>query len=67
MAQANELRTIAFPAISTGAYGYPLRQAAQVAIGTVQNYPDVDDAFDEILFCCFSTKAHAVYRNLLGE
>jgi len=62
VARENGLRTIAFPAISTGAYGYPVEDAARIAIGTVINYLEKEtDAFDEVRFVLFSEADLDVY------
>ncbi len=52
-------RSIAFPCISTGIYGYPLAAAASIAVTTVRKH--AGDAFDDIVCCCFSESALAVY------
>ncbi|NLK71918.1 MAG: O-acetyl-ADP-ribose deacetylase [Clostridiales bacterium] len=55
MAAENNVRTIAFPFISAGVYGYPKEEASGIAVETVkifiERHPDV---FDEVIFCCFS-------------
>lgn len=58
-------RSIAFPSISTGAYGYPFEPAARLAIETVRETAR-DLALQQILFCCFSAADYAVYRRLLA-
>ena len=60
------LRTIAFPSISTGAYGYPTEQAARVALRTViAEIKDRHDAFDEVRFVLFSPADLQIYTDTL--
>lgn len=56
------IRSIAFPGISTGVYGYPKQQAANIALSVMRCY---DDRFDEIIVCCFTSADEAVYLALL--
>lgn len=68
LARAREIgaRTIAFPAISTGIYGYPVADAAGIAAGTVADeVARRPDAFDTIALVCFSPEAAAQYRRAL--
>jgi O-acetyl-ADP-ribose deacetylase len=60
------LRTIAFPAISTGVYGYPAEQAATVAVGTVREFLEGDETLERVIFCCFSGETLGLYKALLG-
>ena len=63
-----ELRRIAFPAISTGIYGYPLDAAANVAVQTANTYVRAEpDALDEILFVCFGSDATHAFLAALSE
>ena len=55
------IRTIAFPSISTGAYGYPIKQAALVAIDEVDHFLAENDHFTLVTFVCFSPSAYDVY------
>jgi O-acetyl-ADP-ribose deacetylase (regulator of RNase III) len=57
------IHTLAFPAISTGVYGYPKGAAAQIALRTMKEYKD---AFSEIIACCFSEEDAALYRSTLA-
>jgi O-acetyl-ADP-ribose deacetylase (regulator of RNase III) len=66
VARAHGLRTIAFPCISTGVYGYPPEEAATVAVDTVRAVTaEHPDAYDEITFCCFSEGDLRIYESLL--
>jgi len=65
LAVAHKLRSIAFPSISTGVYGYPIEQAALVAVGSVREFVAQPSTIDEVLFCCFSARDLAVYEALL--
>jgi O-acetyl-ADP-ribose deacetylase (regulator of RNase III) len=69
MALAHEhgLRSLAFPCISTGVYGYPLAPAAQVAVATVAEALAEFAQAPQVLFCCFSGEALAVYERLLAR
>jgi len=64
LALKNGVKTIAFPSISTGAYGYPKAEAAQIAIGVMRDY---EDRFDEIIACCFSAADAALYKSLCHQ
>lgn len=66
LAARHGVRSIAFPSISTGAYGYPLQQAAAIAVATVQNELRSDSSVELVRFMCFSAADLAVYRRLLG-
>ena len=59
-------RTIAFPNISTGVYGYPKAEAASVAVGAVRRWlEDRPGDIDEIRFVCFDAENEALYRDVL--
>ena len=62
LADENDIHTIAFPAISCGVYGYPVEQAAEIAINTVQaqaeKYPDISDVY----FVCFNDTVYSAYQ-----
>ena len=65
IAAANNILTIAFPSISTGLYGYPIEQAAAVAVSTVQSTLHEPSSVSEVLFCCFSLADLEVYERAL--
>jgi len=53
LAIAHNLKTIAFPAISCGIYGYPIQDAARIAIGTVRQVLSTDRTIEQVIFACF--------------
>ena len=61
LAKKSGLRTIAFPAISTGVYGYPIEEAARIALAAGRKY---ENDFDEIRYLCFSERDLQVYKRL---
>jgi O-acetyl-ADP-ribose deacetylase len=63
LAQANAVRSIAFPAISTGIYGYPLADATKIAVDTVRAHRGTPGFLDRVIFACFSAEALAAYRD----
>lgn len=67
LAAANGVRSLAFPAISTGVYGYPLEQACRIAIDTVRTEVAARPGIEEVIFCCFSARDLKLYRQLLAE
>jgi O-acetyl-ADP-ribose deacetylase (regulator of RNase III) len=54
LARDNALRSIAFPAISTGVYGFPAERAASIAVATVLREAEEKRAVERVIFCCFS-------------
>jgi len=65
LASAQAVRTIAFPGISTGIYGYPVERAARVAVQTVRSALAGAAMPEEVIFCCFSAGDLAVYQRVL--
>jgi len=65
-ATAHGAASVAFPSISTGVYGYPVHEAAQVAVDTVRNSLPEFPELHEVIFCCFSERDLLVYQALLG-
>jgi Predicted phosphatase homologous to the C-terminal domain of histone macroH2A1 len=68
LALARELgaASIAFPAISTGVYGFPRERAARIAVGEVQNYIGSNPQLAHVIFCCFDTETLKIYEDLLS-
>jgi O-acetyl-ADP-ribose deacetylase len=61
------LRTIAFPAISTGIYGFPIERATEIALRTVDLELERTPTIERVVFCCFSTHDLEVYQRLANE
>ncbi len=66
VAAENDLHTLAFPSISTGVYGYPIKLAARIAVATVRATVPAFSAIREVIFCCHSAADLAVYQTLLA-
>lgn len=66
VARENGVRTIAFPAISTGVYGYPLEEATEIAVGTVRDFLKGSTSPIEVIFCCFSERDLSVYKRCVA-
>jgi O-acetyl-ADP-ribose deacetylase len=63
IAREHDLRSIAFPAISTGVYGFPAERAANIAVTTAAAQP----GFERIIFCCFSESSAGHHRRALAK
>ena len=62
LAVENKIKSIAFPAISTGVYGFPLERAAQIAIKTVKKFIQSDKSIQKIIFVCFDDRTYQTYK-----
>ena len=68
LAKVNNIKTIAFPCISTGEFRFPKELASKIAIETVKEYLDTNEKyFERIIFNVFSEKDYKIYLNNLGE
>lgn len=66
LADERRLNSIAFPAISTGVYGYPLDEAAQIALGETRAYLDGGGSVEKIVFVCFDQANLDAYRRAMA-
>ena len=67
LASQYKLKSVAFPSISTGAYGYPVDEAATIALKTVINYLKTHTDIDMVRFVLFGQKAYQAYDKALQE
>jgi O-acetyl-ADP-ribose deacetylase len=61
------VRSIAFPAISTGVYRFPLERASQIAVTEVSNFLKSNDSINKVIFVCFDENTYEVYKKILNE
>jgi O-acetyl-ADP-ribose deacetylase (regulator of RNase III) len=67
VAEANNVSSIAFPAISTGVYGFPKQAATEIAVETISNAVEGTLIIGEVIFCCFSAADLSLYRSVLMQ
>ena len=65
LAVENEIRTIGFPAISCGAYGYPIEEAAHIAFKTTREFLAVNDEIQKVIFVVLDEDVYDAYRQIL--
>lgn len=65
LAVENDVRSIAFPAISCGVYGYPIDQACKIAVDTTCKYLETAGSIKKVIFCLFSDGDLSVYENYI--
>ena len=67
LAEQHDIRTVAFPAISTGAYRFPLERATRTAVAETKRFLDGGDAVQKVVFVCFSKRDFQTYMVVLDE
>ena len=65
LAAEHGIRSVAFPSISTGVYGYPIEQAVPIAVATVREWMKTNPGVEEVIFCCFSERDLKTYQHEL--
>jgi O-acetyl-ADP-ribose deacetylase (regulator of RNase III) len=65
IAKEKQLKTIAFPAISTGVYSFPLEFATSIAVQTVNDFLVNDQDLEKVIFVCFDSLTHKCYCNYI--
>ena len=66
LAAANDCRSVAFPAISTGVYRYPKDEAAEIAVGTICMIVEEKNTPETVIFCCFDEHMAELYRRAVA-
>ncbi len=67
LAAEHDIRTIAFPSISTGAYGFPIEQAARIALTEIRNFLEGNTGFEKVITICFGKDDYQVYLDAAKE
>ena len=67
LAIENKVSTIAFPNISTGVYGFPKHEAAEIAVETVRDFLTNHPEIEKVIFCCFDQENFTIYNSLLSN
>ena len=67
LAVEHDVRTIAFPSISTGIYGFPIERASRIAVKTVKAFLEQEEKIDKVLFVCFGQHDYQVYQEAVQE
>ncbi|HEY9830435.1 MAG TPA: macro domain-containing protein, partial [Stenomitos sp.] len=67
LAEQYEIRTLAFPAISTGVYGFPVKRAAKIAVKQVKTFLENPSSVEAVIFVCFNRQTYDAYRSAVQE
>ena len=67
LATQHQCRTIAFPSISTGIYGFPIERAARIAVSEVGAFLELDRSLQHVIFVTFSPADYATYERVMNE
>ncbi len=63
----NGIKTIAFPAISTGVYSFPLERATKISVTEVKNFLEKNDSIDKVIFVCFDEETYSTYKRTVNK
>lgn len=67
LAVQHDIHTVAFPAISAGAYRFPIERATGIAVTETKHFLQHNDSIQKVVFVCFNTRAYEVYRAAMGQ
>ncbi|MEJ5261286.1 MAG: O-acetyl-ADP-ribose deacetylase [Ignavibacterium sp.] len=66
LAEDNQIKTIAFPAISTGVYSFPLERATKIAVTEVKKFLEKNDSIEKVIFVCIDDRTYETYEKVLN-
>jgi O-acetyl-ADP-ribose deacetylase (regulator of RNase III) len=67
LVEQHHLKTVAFPSISTGAYGFPVERASKIAVREIKNFLDRNDSVERVSVVCFDQRTYDAYENAIKE
>ncbi len=67
LVEQHEIKTVAFPSISTGAYGFPMERAARIAVRETKSFLERNQSVEKVILVCFGASALEIYRMALQE
>lgn len=67
LAVENKIKSMAFPAISTGIYRFPLERATKIAITEVKEFLEKNDTIEKVIFVCFDEETYEIYKSVLAS
>lgn len=67
LAVEKKIKTIAFPAISTGVYSFPLERATKIAISEVKKFLEKNDSIEKVIFVCFDEETYNTYERIINN
>ena len=67
LAQEHEIKTIAFPSISTGAYGFPMVRASRIAVTEIKRFLGQDSSIQKVILVCFGQRAYNIHQATVKE
>lgn len=67
LAVENKIKSMAFPAISTGIYRFPLERATKIAVTEVKKFLEKNDTIEKVIFVCFDEETYEIYKSVLAS
>ncbi len=67
LVEQHGIKTVAFPAISTGVYGFPVDRAARIAVRETKTFLERNQSVEKVMLVCFGANALEIYRNCPAE